>query len=154
VVPDDDEGGTLNEEGRVFTTSDPTLGIELQLVHDSREPPRWIEIWTRQRVYWIDTDRMCVAVFDRVTKAQDAVHPFLGGRLAGGEEQRHQGISLSNPVPLPGMKAVLQMTGGRYGRTSAIERVVLRVRMSNVEADDQDQGWHEITKRWAPLPQR
>lgn len=149
--PDDDEGTLNEEEGRLFASRDDALGIELQLIHDSREPPRWVEIWTRQRVYWLDVDRLCVAVFDRLTKHQDLAHPFLAGRLAGGEELRQEGVSLSNPLPLPGMKAVFQMPGGRYGRTSPVERVILRVRMNNVEGEEMDRGWDEITHRWAPL---
>ena len=151
-TPDDDEqDSTVNEPGRVFATGDSAIGIELQLIHDSREAPRWIELVTRSRIYWLDADRLCVAVFERTTGAQDVGHPFLGARLAGGEEKRHEGVSMSNPVPLPGMKAVFQLRGGRLGRTSSIQRVILRVRMNNVEAEA-EQAWNEITKGWTPLP--
>jgi hypothetical protein len=155
VARGDDDDSTLNEDGRVFAVSgDPAVGIELQLVHDSRDPPRWIELITKSSMYWLDADRLCISVFERKTGSQDVVHPFLGARLAGGEEKRREGVSLSNPVPLPGMKAVFQMKGGRYGRTSAIERVILRVRMNNVDADAADGPWNDITKGWTPLPDR
>ena len=148
----EDDDSTLNEQGRVFEGRETTLGLELQLIHDSREPPRFIELWTRSRIYWIDQERLCVAAFERKTGVQDVVHPFLGARLAGGEEQRHEGVSMSTPLPLPGMKAVFQIRGGRYGRTSALARVIVRVRMNNVEAEGEDPMWNEITKGWTPLP--
>ena len=127
-------------------------GLELRLVHDSKGPHRAVELWTQRTIYWLDAERTCIAVIDRGTMKTEAEHSFLGARLAGGEERDGAGaLSLAHPYPLPGMKAVFLLQFGekhRYGRTSMVENVILRVRVTNVNTEEEKEPtWDVITGR-------
>jgi hypothetical protein len=125
-------------------------GLELRLVHDSDEPQRAVELWTARTLYWLDSNRACISVLDRESGRTEKDHPFLGARLAGGEDRDGSGaLSLADPYPLPGMKAVFLVQLGekhRYGHTSAVERVIVRVRVTNVDTEAQKEPtWDAIT---------
>jgi hypothetical protein len=127
-------------------------GLELRLVHDSKEPHRAVELWTSRTIYWLDAERACIAVIDRQSGKFEEEHSFLGARLAGGEERDGAGaLSLAHPYPLPGMRAVFLLQFGekhRYGRTSVVENVILRVRVTNVNTEeDKEPTWDAITGR-------
>jgi hypothetical protein len=117
-------------------------GVELVLVHDE-EPQsgrRWcaIELWTARSVYSIDVDRVCIGVRSRESERDDPRHRLLGSRLVGGQHQEGAGLSISQPLPLPGMDAALEIgsgPGSHIATTSKVERVVVRVRMATIPLD-------------------
>jgi hypothetical protein len=143
---------TNAEKGpKIFALAAGT-GLELRLVHDSSEPQRAVELWTSRTIYWLDAERRCIAILDRQSGRADLEHSFLGARLAGGEDRDGQGaLSLADPYPLPGMKAVFLLQFGekhRYGRTSTVEGVIVRVRVTNVSSEDEKEPtWDVITGR-------
>jgi len=149
--PPDWQDKTHADPGKVFSLASGS-GLELRLVHDSHEPTRAVELWTSRRIYWLDSNRICIGVYDRQSGQQDVEHSFLGGQLAGGEERDGAGaLSLADPYPLPGMKAVFLLRMGekhRYGRTSAVEHVIVRLRVTNVKTEEEKEPtWDAITGR-------
>ena len=135
-------------------------GIEVVLIHEkglSETPGTWrvYEIWTAKSVYAIDGQMLCLGVMDRVTGRADEKHRFLGARLMGGEAKSNGGMSFSYPLPTPGAEAVFQIksaTRGRYGHTSPVEKVVLRVRVTHAVLESTDRLWEEITQTFRLPP--
>jgi hypothetical protein len=120
--------------------------VEVECVDQSglevQQSSSWslFEIWTRNRVYHIDTAFVCVAVVTRATGAVEGAHPLRGARLTGGE-RRHKDshhVEIHSPLPAPGSEAVFRSDEGnqpsRFTRTSVIERVVLRLRRVRIAA--------------------
>ncbi len=136
------------------------LDIEVALVHErgvSRRPGQWraFEIWTAKSVYAIDGQMLCFGVMDRKSGLADERHAFLGARLMGGEHKIDGAISFSHPLPTPGSDAIFQIkspTRGRYGHTSPVEKVVVRIRVTHAPVDSGDTLWEEITQTFRPLP--
>jgi hypothetical protein len=135
-------------------------GIEVQLVHEkglSQRPGQWrvFEIWTAKSVYAVDGNMLCFGVMDRATGRADEQHRFLGARLMGGESKANGSMSFSYPLPTPGGEAVFQIrsaTRGRYGHTSPVEKVVLRVRVTHAVVESTDRLWEEITQTFRLPP--
>jgi hypothetical protein len=127
--------------------------IEIQLVEEngagsSRRPWRAIEIWTKNRIYSVDSRMYCVEVLDRESGRADPNHSFVGARLGGGQRREGSSLRLSHPFPIPGTEAVFKLPNGRQGRfgqTSKVERVVLRLRVANVSLLEAEPAWEEIT---------
>lgn len=139
---------------RAFALPNSADGIQMSVVHD--EPPaegarrRVVEIWTARRVYGLDENRVCVSVLDRETNKDEATHSFLNARLVGGQQKEAEGMSVSHPLPLPGMNAVFEVKNAkaRFGTTTKVERVVMRVMMTNVTLDpDRPEGEADETTR-------
>jgi hypothetical protein len=156
--PDWSDKTNNDRSPKVFALAAGT-GLELRLVHDSKEPPRAVEIWTSRTMYWLDAERRCIAVIDRETNQLEEEHSFLGAELAGGEERDGAGaLSLAHPYPLPGMKAVFLIQFGekhRYGRTSTVENVILRLRVTNVNTEEEKEPtWDAIIGRTGTQPGR
>jgi hypothetical protein len=110
------------------------------------------EIWTRNRVYHIDTALVCIAVVTRATGAVEGTHPLRGARLTGGE-RRHKDshhLEVYFPLPAPGSEGVFRTDvgtqPGRFTKTSVIERVVLRLRRVRIAAA-QGQPWDALVGR-------
>lgn len=126
---------------RAFALPNSADGIQMTVVHD--EPPaagtrrRVVEIWTAKRVYGLDENHVCVSVLDRETSKEEATHAFMNARLVGGQLKELEGMSVSHPLPLPGMNAVFEVKNAkaRFGTTTKVERVVMRVMMTNVTLD-------------------
>lgn len=139
----DDDSKTRADGQRVFTTAQHDLGFDVRLVHDSREPWRSIELWTARSVYWLDQDRTCIAVISRETGAVDASHQFLGARLVGGQQRSEHGVSVAQPLPIPGMSAVFRLKSG-FSKTSAVEQIVVQVKIDNVAPDGPEPDWANL----------
>ncbi len=135
-------------------------GVEVAVVHErgvSERPGQWraFEIWTMKRVYAIDGQMQCFGVMDRATGRAVERHAFLGARLMGGERKDDGAMSFSYPLPTPGSEAVFQIksaTKGRYGHTSPVEKVVVRIRITHTDGASGDHLWEEITHTLRPPP--
>jgi hypothetical protein len=135
-------------------------GVEIAVVHErgvAARPGQWraFEIWTAKRVYAIDGQMLCFGVMDRASGRADERHAFLGARLMGGEHKAQGAMSFSHPLPTPGAEAVFQIksaTRGRYGHTSPVEKVVVRIRVTHAPVDNGDTLWEEITHTFRPPP--
>jgi hypothetical protein len=133
-------------------------GLEVSMVHErgkSARPGQWraFEVWTAKSIYAIDGQMTCFGVMDRVSGRADERHAFLGARLMGGERKVEGAMSFSHPLPTPGSEAVFQIksaTRGRYGHTSLVEKVVLRIRVTHAVMDSGDTLWEEITHTFRP----
>jgi hypothetical protein len=135
--------------------------IEVHVIHERSggrpSPWRAVEIWTENRIYAVDGSMRCVAVIDRGTSHPDDKHSFLGARLIGGEHKDGEGnMAFSHPLPTPGHEAVFQVasaTRGRYGHTSPVERVLLRIRVTHASLEGEtDAVWEEITSTARAYP--
>src|ERR1019366_10242589 len=64
------------------------LGATLRCHAEMQQSDSWpfFEIWTRNRVYHIDTALVCVAVVTRATGAVEGTHPLRGARLTGAND--------------------------------------------------------------------
>ena len=140
----------------------PALDIEVALVHEkgvSSRPGQWraFEIWTAKSVYAIDGQMLCFGVMDRKSGHADERHAFLGARLMGGERKEDGALSFSHPLPVPGSDAIFQIKGaaksptrGRFGHTSPVEKVVVRIRVTHAPLESGDKLWEEITQTFRP----
>ncbi|MCU0659116.1 MAG: hypothetical protein MUF64_28830 [Polyangiaceae bacterium] len=134
-------------------------GIEIELVQENRKAPfqdvtwRMLEVWTQNSIYAIDSSMKCFDVIDRAQLRPVGDHALLGARLVGGQVQTEHGVELAHPFPLPGMEAVFEraMRGGvaSFSYSSAIQRVVLRLRKVHVEGASA-QLWGEFSGEPAP----
>jgi hypothetical protein len=128
-------------------------GIEVAIVREhgvSKTPGQWraYEVWTGNRVYAVDGHMTCFGVMDRATGKPDPNHAFIGARLMGGEKRDDGALQLAFPLPTPGTEAVFQLksgTKGRYGHTSRVEKVVVRIRVTMAQLDNPESMWEEIT---------
>jgi hypothetical protein len=112
-------------------------------------PYRALEIWTRNRLYVVDSTLTCVEVVDRESGERDLEHKTLGARLAGGQREYEKTLHISRPFPVPGTGAVFELP--RVGKnaapmsvTSKVERVVMHIRISSVVFQPQD-AWDDVT---------
>jgi len=134
-------------------------GIEIEYVLESRGSTfsaAWpmLEIWTRNRIYYVDASMVCVQVTAR-DGTLEPNHSLRGARLTGGERRQRDGsdAEIYFPFPLPGTEAVFRSAGkrnGSFGRTSTIERVILKARKMRVGPEESDSSWKEITGRFFP----
>jgi hypothetical protein len=142
----------------IDAASIPRALVEVECVDQSgqemQQSESWplFEIWTRNRVYHIDTTLVCVAVVTRATGAVEPTHPLRGARLTGGE-RRHKDshhVDVYLPLPAPGSEAVFRSDAGpqpgRFTKTSVVERVVLRLRGVRIAAPP-GQPWDALVGR-------
>jgi hypothetical protein len=147
------QGGETLEDPLDVLPEEAPPAVEVAVIQEhgvSARPGQWraFEVWTGNRVYAIDGHMTCFGVMDRSTGKPDQKHAFLGARLMGGERRDGTTMSLSYPVPTVGSEAVFQVksgTRGRYGHTSPVEKVVLRIRVTLATFDDPESMWEEIT---------
>ena len=129
-------------------------GIEIELIEETRTAPfhdptwRLLEVWTQNSLYAIDSSMRCFDVIDRSSLRPLSDHPLLGAKLVGGQLQTEKGTELAHPYPLPGMEAVFErvLRGGAasFSYSSAVKRVVLRLRRVHIEGAT-SQLWGELT---------
>ncbi len=155
---------TVPRPSRVPRLSEPPKsgeveGIELivlderQVAGGERRPWRAAEVWTKRRVYGLDSTFRCVEILDRETGRPELTHEMLGARLGGGRMRDKEGVRFSYPLPLPGMEAMFSK-GKKHGYTSAVERMIVRVRVLHTSADDVAPSWDDIASRWSEMPPR
>lgn len=134
-------------------------GVELFVVDEAQLPGgerkawRAAEIWTKRRVYGLDSTFKCFEILDRESGRPDPTHDMLGARLGGGRLREKDVVRFSYPLPLPGMEAMF-MRGKKHGYTSAVERIIVRIRVLHTSATDQPPSWDEIASRWSEPPAR
>ncbi|HEX7480400.1 MAG TPA: hypothetical protein VF331_21545 [Polyangiales bacterium] len=133
--------------------SKQTPMVEVEVSHERGSAPRAepvrqvFEIWTHNHVYALDSRLHCREV--RATAGGKAVadHPFLGSRLVGGQLQSEQAVEMSYPLPRPGAFAVFEARKGNrrlFSRTSAVVRVVLRLRVVTVTDPTAIPTWEQV----------
>jgi hypothetical protein len=133
--------------------------VELFVVDETQLPGRerrvWraAEVWTKRRVYGLDSTFRCFEILDRETGRPEAGHELLGARLGGGRLREKDGARFSYPLPLPGMEAMF-IKGKKHGYTSAVERMIVRIRVLHTAADEAPPDWDEIASRWSEPPRR
>lgn len=124
---------------------------ETQLPGAERRPWRAAEVWTKRRVYGLDSTFRCVEILDRESGRPEKGHDMLGARLGGGRLREKETVRFSYPLPLPGMEAMF-MKGKKHGYTSAVERMIVRIRVLHTSADETPPSWDEIASRWSEHP--
>lgn len=124
-------------------------------VSHTDDDAEWValEIWTRHRIYLVSATMRCIGVFNRLNARQEPSHTLVGALLSGGQRQHDDGVELSQPYPLPGMRAVFRYKVGsrevpRFATTSEIERVVLRLGVTCIEKTAPGEGWRAATTRF------
>lgn len=126
---------------------------ETQLPGRERRPWRAAEVWTKRRVYGLDSTFRCFEILDRETGRPEIGHDMLGARLGGGRQRLKDSARFSYPLPLPGMEAMF-IKGKKHGYTSTIERMIVRVRVLHTNADEAAPNWDDIASRWSEPPPR
>ncbi len=135
----------------------PVRGVEMFVIDEAqmpgaeRRPWRAAEIWTKRRVYGLDSTWKCIEILDRETGRPEPAHEMLGARLGGGRSREKDTVKFSYPLPLPGMEAMF-MKGKKHGYTSIVERMIVRIRVLHTNADDTMPSWDEIASRWSEVP--
>lgn len=131
--------------------------IELVVVDEhtvaggERKAWRAAEVWTKRRVYGLDSTFRCVEVLDRQSGRLEPTHEMLGARLGGGRMREKDTIRFSYPLPLPGMEAMFSK-GKKHGYTSAVEKMIVRIRVLHTSADEVTPSWEDIASRWSEVP--
>ena len=129
--------------------------IDVDVVHERSRVPRpapfpgCYEVWTQNNVYAVDSRMRCVEVRERATGNVKLEHPFLGARLVGGQYQ-DDAMEMSYPLPRPGSFAVFELKkrGRRqFTRTSAVERVVLRMRIVTIADGSIAPAWDAFAEQ-------
>ena len=110
-------------------------------------------MWTKRRVYALDSTFKCFEIIDRETGRAELTNEILGARLGGGRRRDKDAARFSYPLPLPGMEAMFTK-GKKHGYTSAVERMILRIRVLHTAADDVPPSWGDIASRWSDPPPR
>lgn len=143
-----------HEISRAIRRGQPAVDIDL--IHERRTAPlpdhEWIfvEIWTRNTIYQLDSRLVCIAVVDQNTRKMHPDHALIGARLVGGQRRDGESMELSHPFPRPGSEAVFEQSKGRqvrFSQTSSVTRVVLRLRVLTVSSENILPTWEEITGR-------
>jgi hypothetical protein len=130
--------------------------VEIEVMRERTRTPRpnpfsgCYEIWTQNHVYALDARMRCVEVRTPQTNEVRADHPFLGGRLVGGQAQE-DAMEMSHPLPRPGAFAVFELRNKKnrrqFVRTSPVERVVLRLRIVTIADGAEVPSWEEIVEQ-------
>jgi hypothetical protein len=128
--------------------------VDVEVIHERSRVPRpppfsgCYEIWTQNNVYAIDARMRCVEVRERGSGDVRGDHPFLNARLVGGQFQQDS-MEMSYPLPRPGSFAVFEMKKNnrrQFTRTSAVERVVLRMRIVTIADASIAPPWESFTE--------
>jgi hypothetical protein len=106
------------------------------------------EIWTKNRVYGLDSSLNCIEVIDLASGRSDSEHAFIGAQLVGGQQRTATGNELTFPLPTPGSEAVFQaldqLKRMRLSITSTVTRVILHVHRVEVGTEQRDRTWDTI----------
>jgi len=164
VIPDTDvasiEAKPIAQAAPIPPTIEPprrrgqTPAVDIDLVYERRSAPLpdspWVflEIWTRNTIYALDSRMICIDVIDQLTKRSHGEHALRGARLVGGQTREGDAMELSHPFPRPGSEAVFEQLQGRHVRfsqTSSVTRVVMRLRVLTVAQEQLLPTWEEVT---------
>ena len=133
----------------------PPVEVEARQISPAalRHVQHAFEIWTKNRVYNLDSQLVCIGVIDLATGRDNRDHPFVGARLVGGQLKSDEGSELTYPLPVPGSDAVFQKSEAhgkiRLSVTSKVSRVILHVKRVKVRAAERDVAWGTITSSGA-----
>ena len=128
--------------------------VEVEVSYERGSAPRTdvlrriYEVWTNNHVYSLDSRLSCVEVRKTGTSQLVNDHPFVGTRLVGGQVQNENTVEMSYPLPRPGAFAVFEARKGnrrQFSRTSAVTRVVLRLRIISVTDPTAIPTWEEVS---------
>jgi hypothetical protein len=128
---------------------DASGGIEVMVIRHAAAPDsnvRWraFELWTKHRVYGMDSALECRQVLDRRTGALEATNPVLGLKLGGGKLRVGNESRYTYPFPSIGMDGIFS-NAKRTIRTSRVERFLIRIRDLSTQVDDDTQlTWEAI----------
>jgi hypothetical protein len=126
--------------------------VEVEVLRERTRVPRpeplmgCYEIWTQNNVYVVDARMRCLAVREIASGETKTDHPFVGGRLVGGQAQEVS-MEMSYPLPRTGAYAVFELRKGnrrQFSRTSAVERVVLRMRIVTIADGVDVPSWEDL----------
>jgi hypothetical protein len=126
--------------------------VEVEVLRERSRVPRpepllgCYEIWTQNNVYVVDSRMRCLQVREVGGGEPKTEHPFVGARLVGGQAQE-AAMEMSYPLPRPGAYAVFEMRKGnrrQFTRTSAVERVVLRLRIVTIADGADVPTWEDL----------
>jgi hypothetical protein len=156
-VMDPKDKDTQIDDVRSFSRVHQKSQIEVVLVHvhpDSKSTGPWrsLEFWTANTMYGFDANLVCIEVNSRDPRSGQVPTHLLGSLLVGSQSREKNDYSISFPYPVPGMEAVLRVPNqGKHMTTSAVERVMLRVRITNLAIPDGSvPDWANITTQWEP----
>lgn len=139
------------------TPSVPSGGpVDIDVRRESGEPGLldgpWVavELWTRNRIYGLGANLVCIQVRNRSDGVINAEHASLGARLVGGQRRNDAGliIEVSHPFPEIGSAAVFATGFGnrlRVSETSHVTRVVIRQRIVSIGPGVELPSWDDIT---------
>ncbi len=154
-----EDGETKIDNVRSFSRVHQKSQIEVVLVHvhpnmPSKGPWRSLEFWTANTMYGFDSNLLCIEVSSRDPQAAKVPSHLIGACLVGSQSRDKNDYSISFPYPVPGMEAVMRVSAsGKHMTTSAVERVMLRVRITNLGlTNGGEPDWASITTRWEQSP--
>lgn len=132
--------------------SRPPVEVEIRRVSSAasvtRKAPPAFEIWTKNRVYALDSALKCIEVIDLASGRTESNHPFVGAQLVGGQIRVEDNNELTFPLPTPGAEAVFQHMDAagrpRLSLTSRVTRVLLHVQVVRVDERQRDDTWDVI----------
>lgn len=118
----------------------------LQPAGTQQPPVRLLEIWTKNRIYLLDSTLTCVGVRDRTTGVLDERHAVLGTKLVGGQRRYGKTLHITRPLPIPGTEAVFEKKDQKSasGVTSRVERIMVRILVTSVIMDRKG-AWDDVT---------
>lgn len=126
--------------------------VEVEVLRERARTPRpapfqgCYEVWTQNHVYALDALMRCIEVRNTQTDEVRSDHPFIGGRLVGGQAEE-DAMEMSYPLPRPGAFAVFELrkkTRRQFVRTSPVERVVLRLRIVTIADGADVPSWQDL----------
>ena len=127
--------------------------VEVDVTYERGSMPRTehsrrvYEVWTHNHVYSLDSRMNCIEVRQVSGGKTVPDHPFLGTRMVGGQAQDGESIEMSYPFPRPGAFAVFEAKRGNrknFSRTSAVTRVVLRLRIVRLTDATTVPTWEDV----------
>jgi hypothetical protein len=133
--------------------------VEITVVHrrglsqvDASDEWVALEVWTRNRVYLLNGTFTCIGVVNRATRRREPEHVLLGTQLVGGQRRGAGRVDVSQPLPIPGMKALFRKPDGarqlgRFTETSKVERVLFRLGVTSLDLDELEMPPGEVTMR-------
>jgi len=153
-------GGEQTDPGGEQTAVSLPPFVEVELVYErgrvGMQSDQWrlLEIWTRNRIYIVDTHMKCIEVCDRKSGTPDPDHSLLGATLAGGQRRNADAMEMTHPFPRPDTEAVFEYPLPRKGyvSTSTVTRVVLRLRVLTVPHDHVRPTWDHLSGAWKIPP--
>jgi hypothetical protein len=103
-------------------------------------PQLVLELWTRNRIYLVDSNLVCSQVIDRETHQIDPRHRMLGAHLVGGQRRYGKTFHQVKPFPIVGSEAVFapRAAPGTFNVTSRVDRVVMHVTVTTMLLDEQN----------------